>query len=84
MSAIPRHIQRRVEQRRASKFSTPTLQNASKQTGSKPMPSRLPAYWDARKTNNEKTRRLETAGLLNFSRREFSDVRDRDSLVRIG
>ena len=61
MSDIPLHIQRRIEQRWASRFAPPVVSNGPKNVGTKATPQRVAA----RGKDERKTRRVETVGLVN-------------------
>ena len=65
------HIQRRVEQRWASRLTAPAASNASKDVGTKPAPSK-PTGPPRSAAKAKKTRRHEPAGLVTDSRLRLS------------
>jgi hypothetical protein len=67
MSAIPLHLQRRFEQRWASRFTLPVASNAPRNVGTKATPLTVAA----RGKDQRKTHRVETAGFKQVSRCEL-------------
>jgi hypothetical protein len=60
MSAIPLHLQRRFEQKWASRFGPPVTINPLKNVGAKAAPA-TPTVSAARGKSQRKTRRVEAA-----------------------